>query len=156
MSPPQGNLAPTLVSWSLFDALMPMCLAATGPDGKFRWSHDLMQRATFITSVNFTHMLAVLRNIQAPCMLITATRGWPTEYEREAVRDLVHYHIDASHHLHMDPETAPAVCELITRFLKAVHNGPGYHNAFLLEPADRVLETNSNSSLLPTPVASKL
>lgn len=62
------------------------------------------------------------------------------------VPDMLFYLVDGSHHLHMDPETAPVFCGLLTRFLRAVEE-KGVDHPELLQFVPGIVEIESRSSL---------
>lgn len=89
--------------------------------GGFSWSSD--PRLTLSTPLRFTEdqMLAVLRGIEAPTLLILAQPEAPylpreTMQRRiEQVRDIAAHRVDGSHHLHM--ENAAPIAKLIGDFV---------------------------------------
>lgn len=70
-------------------------------------------------------MTAYLQALQAETLLVSAENGWPmpaaeAERRRALLTDrglLTDVHLPGSHHLHLDPETAPSVAETVEKFL---------------------------------------
>lgn len=92
---------------------------ADGRDGVC-FSHDPRLSAQSLQAFSEAQMVAFVQH-HAPALLINAARGWPYPpgyaERREAVAGLEVVDVDGGHHLHLDPDTAPAVTELILRFL---------------------------------------
>lgn len=93
--------------------------------GPLRFRHD--QRLV-LPSYNYhtnDHVTAYLQALQAETLLVSAEYGWPMHAaEAERRRNLLterglltHLQLPGSHHLHLDPETAPSVAESIEKFL---------------------------------------
>lgn len=66
---------------------------------------------------------AFLSAIRAPVLHVAAADGWPrppgvTEARALLVHDLEAVTLPGSHHLHLDPDTAPAVLEAMVGFLR--------------------------------------
>ena len=81
------------------------------------------------SSVRFSEdqMLAFMRSISAPTLLVQGTTGWPFpegvfEARVAAVRDsapvLEVVTVDGSHHLHIDESTADETCGIVRGFLR--------------------------------------
>ena len=89
--------------------------------GGFSWSSD--PRLTLATPVRFTEeqILAVLRGIETPTLLVLAQPEAPylsreiMQRRVEHVRDIAVHRIDGSHHLHL--ENAAPIARLIGEFL---------------------------------------
>jgi pimeloyl-ACP methyl ester carboxylesterase len=97
--------------------------AAAGVRIKFR--HD---QRLYLPSPSYyapEHVTAFFNAIECPTLLVTGTKGWPTSSSQAAgykavLEDkglLTHVVLDGSHHLHLDPDTAPAVAEAVVAFL---------------------------------------
>ena len=66
---------------------------------------------------------AFLAALACPVLLVLAVDGWPrppdlAEARARCVRDLEVVTLPGSHHLHADPDTAPAVCAAVAAFLE--------------------------------------
>jgi pimeloyl-ACP methyl ester carboxylesterase len=106
-------------------ALVSRALApARGGGGGFQFVHDPRIAAPSLTYLHEEQVRAVLRAVACPTLVVRGDRGWPMaadvvagrlaafEPGRCTVRTL-----PGSHHLHLDPETAPAVDEAVRSWL---------------------------------------
>lgn len=94
--------------------------------------HDLRMRAASPMYYSEAQCRALLERIEAPTLVALAERGWPAPTdaytERLAcLRDAeVHRIAGASHHPHLDPETAGITADIVCRFLaRDVGDGGG-------------------------------
>lgn len=99
--------------------------ALADPDAPVELSfrHDLRMRAASPLYYSEAHCRALLESIQAPTLVALAERGWPspTDVYKERVKCIrnveVHHIPGASHHPHLDPETAGVTADIVCRFL---------------------------------------
>ena len=103
---------------------------AANNDSKFgpvQFRHD--PRLTHPSHMYFTpeQVNNFIDNILCPVLVITGEDGWPIssadeiESRAKILSDknlFTHYRLPGSHHLHLDPKTAPLVSEKIMEFLK--------------------------------------
>ena len=89
----------------------------------FRYdSRLLLPSATYLTKDQADSFAA---QITCPVLLVQATSGWPVKNEEYADRKRIleeknlldHRLVEGSHHLHIDPETAPQVADIISNFV---------------------------------------
>ncbi len=89
-------------------------------DGQWRFSYDLHLRGASSLYMTEEQVLAFLRRVTCPSMLIRPTDGWPTDMERlrarvDAVAGMRLVEVDGGHHVHLEhPER---IAELVQDFL---------------------------------------
>lgn len=94
-------------------------------DDRIVFRHDKRLFSPSLTYYSPEQMAAFVDALQCPTLLITGENGWPMNREHaEANRKLLsdkgllkHVHLKGSHHLHLDPETSPAVNAAVLEFL---------------------------------------
>lgn len=96
---------------------------------KFRFRHDRRIIGPYLSYWHEEHVQAFLGSIKCPVLAVTATQGWPRdaavyakrlELLRAASRSVTHVVLPGGHHHHLDPDTAPAVCEAVQRWARDV------------------------------------
>lgn len=105
--------------------------ATAAPSVGYRFSHDRRIIAPSLLFASEDQILEFLRRVKCPTLVITADKGWPFPEEVARARlaalagsgVLTRVHLKGSHHLHLDPDSAPAVIQHVAAFLKA--NGVG-------------------------------
>ena len=99
--------------------------AAAG--GAWRFRHDRRIAGPYIVYWHEDHVLAILRAIRCPVLVVSATAGWPRdagayaarlEVLRAAACSVTHVTLPGGHHLHLDPDTAPAVCDALAAWVR--------------------------------------
>jgi pimeloyl-ACP methyl ester carboxylesterase len=79
-------------------------------DDGWQMTYDLQLRAASMIRFTEEQVLAFLRRIEAPTLLIRPSRGWPLDEEQirprlEAVADLNVQRVDGGHHVHLAEPT---------------------------------------------------
>jgi len=111
--------------WPISDAMSQRILArALTQDGQgvWRWHTDPRLRQPSATRLVEGQVAALLAGIAAPALLIGAENGLFAAYATHAARigdikQLEYITLGGSHHLHLEPETAPAVASTLRDFL---------------------------------------
>ena len=94
--------------------------------GAVRFRHDRRITAPTLLYTAEEQVHAFLRAIACPTLLVTALNGWPVDKALYAARldalrsgtaTLSYASLPGSHHLHLDPDTAPAVIDAVVGFM---------------------------------------
>lgn len=111
--------------WPMSDEASARILAralTAGDDGVLRWHTDPRLRQPSATRLADGQVTALLRAIRAPALLVGASQGLFATQQAHAARmaDIAHLGyvmLPGSHHLHLEPESAPAVAAALEAFL---------------------------------------
>lgn len=114
--------------WPLGDAAARLLLSRSltaAADGRFRWHTDPRLRQPSAMRLTATQLTTLLGAIRAPTLLIGGTRGLyasPAAHQTliAAVSGLVVAVLEGTHHLHLEPETAPMVAEALRGHLRGL------------------------------------
>jgi pimeloyl-ACP methyl ester carboxylesterase len=104
-------------------ALVDRALVAA-PGGGVRFAHDPKIKGPSPHYFSEEQAHEILGAIACPVLLVLASDGWPRpadvmQARARCVRDLETRTLPGSHHLHADPDTAPAVAAAVLAFLRA-------------------------------------
>ena len=104
-------------------ALVDRALVAA-PGGGWRFAHDPKIKGPSPQYFSEEQAHEVLGAIACPVLLVLASDGWPRpadvmQARVRCVRDLEVRTLPGAHHLHADPDTAPAVAAAALAFLRA-------------------------------------
>ncbi|MFP5441441.1 MAG: alpha/beta fold hydrolase [Gammaproteobacteria bacterium] len=113
--------------WPLSDAVSGAILARAltrGADGVLRWHTDPRLRQPSALKLTHEQLLALLHAVRAPALLLGGEQGLFAQREThaealDAIAGLQYRCLPGSHHLHLEPETAPAVAAALREFLVA-------------------------------------
>jgi pimeloyl-ACP methyl ester carboxylesterase len=97
--------------------------------GKVRFRHDQQLYLPSLTYFTPDQIASFFDALKSKVLLVTGTHGWPVypsasqaEANKKLLEDkglLTHIHLDGSHHLHLDPDSAPSVSQHVVNFLKS-------------------------------------
>lgn len=131
-------------------------------DGPVYFRHDGRLMLPSHTFLNNEQVKSFVEGINANVCLIQAQRGWPAssntqygEYKRilEAKGKMQHHVLQGSHHLHLDPTTAPLVASTIVSFLQDTEANVGSSNRPSVntgEGHNKNSPANNNDPPIPT------
>lgn len=113
--------------WPLSDAVSAMILERAltrGEDGLLRWHTDARLRQSSALKLAPEQLLALLREVRAPALMLGAEQGLFASRETHAeavnaIAGLEYRRLPGSHHLHLEPGSAPAVAAAVQEFLAA-------------------------------------
>ncbi|MFZ5723333.1 MAG: alpha/beta fold hydrolase [Pseudomonadota bacterium] len=114
--------------WPLSDAVSGAILQralTADADGTLRWHTDPRLRQPSAFRLTEEQLAALLREVRAPALLLGAAGGlFPTRDAHAAglaaMPQLEYRCLPGGHHLHLEPETAPAVAAALRDFLAAL------------------------------------
>lgn len=112
--------------WPLSDDVSARILArALTPDanGVLRWHTDARLRQPSALRLTEEQLLALLRAVSAPTLVIGAETGLFSQFADHAARIALlargeYLRLPGGHHLHLEPDTAPAVAAALQAFLR--------------------------------------
>ena len=110
-------------------ALVQRALVEEAP-GRWRWRHDRRVIGPSLAAMSEPQVLAFLRSVRCPALLIEASAGWPRDIARYAWRAealaaaaaplFAQRTLPGGHHLHADEETQGEVCGAIREWVMGV------------------------------------
>ena len=103
-------------------ALVEVPAASSGADTQYRFGHDRRIVGPSLLFAVEDHARAFLAAVRCPTLVVRAINGWPLaddvrEARIAALARLSYVSLPGSHHLHLDPDTAPAVCRTVVEFV---------------------------------------
>ena len=109
------------------------------------FSHDVRLLEASPIYLTEGQTTSIMEGLACPVLCVTASAGWPWPDgvmlgRLSSIPQLEHHHVEGGHHLHLDPDTAPAVARIVEGYLE--RGAPGV--------ARRQLQQQQITAALPT------